>query len=667
MPRQLVRRSILWSPSALRLGVLGVALSGLWASPASGQQGAQNGEWRSYAGDAGSTKYSSLDAIDETNVQDLQVAWTWRSVDYDRREENPDLRFNNLLLATPLKVGDALFTSTNLGQAAAIDPVTGETLWVYNPLAGGTGTVPGTPPGLPGRGTRGLAYWADGSDDRLLMVSGEHLVALSTRTGEPYPGFGDGGRVDLRRDMGPRLQAYAWNAAPLVCGDVVIVGAAMSDAPTRQEATPGYVRGYDVTTGALRWRFNPVPRPGEPGNETWEDGSWEYSGNANVWTVMSADEELGYVYLPVSTPTNDWYGGHRLGDNLFAESLVALECATGERVWHFQMIHHGLWDYDNPAAPNLVDITVDGRPIQAVVQVTKQGFTYVFDRVTGEPVWPIVELPVPPSLVPGERASPTQPFPTWPLPFERQGITANDLIDFTPELRAEAIEILGGFVSGPMFTPPSVRSEDPDGTQGTVQLPGWVGGADWNGAAVDPETQTLYVPSITAPIVVSLVQPDPDRSDFRYVRGAPRSVDGPRGLPLVKPPWGRITAIDLNTGEHRWMVPNGEGPRDHEALQGLDLPKLGVPGRPAPLLTRTLLFIGEGSPSMLAMPRFPGGAGGNMFRAYDKDTGDVLWEMELPAGTAGAPMTYMADGRQYIVVGIGEANRPAEFIALSLR
>ena len=656
MVRQLLRRSILWT------GVFGLSLQ---ASPVFGagpaptgplQQGAQNGEWRSYGGDAGSTKYSPLDAIDETNVQNLQVAWTWQSVDYDRQAEDPDVRFNSVLLATPLKVGDALFTSTNLGQAAAIDPVTGETLWVYNSLAEGTNAGRG-------RGTRGLAYWTDGSDERLLLVSGEHLVALGTRTGELYPEFGENGKVDLRQDMGPRLQRYAWNAAPLVCGDVVIVGAAMSDSPTRQEATPGYVRGYDVITGQLRWRFNPVPQPGQAGNETWEDGSWEYSGNANVWTLMSADEELGYVYLPVSTPTNDWYGGHRLGDNLFAESLVTLDCATGERVWHFQMVHHGLWDYDNPAAPILVDITVDGRPIKAVVQVTKQGFTYVFDRVTGEPVWPIVELAVPPSLVPGERASPTQPFPTWPLPFERQGITVNDLIDFTPELRAEAIEILGGYVFGPMFTPPSVRSDDPDETQGTIQLPGWVGGADWNGAAVDPETQILYVPSVTAPIVVALVAPDPDASDFNYVRGAPRSVQGPRGLPLVKPPWGRITAIDLNTGDHLWMVPNGEGIRDHEALQGLDLPKLGTPGRPAPLLTKTLLFIGEGSPSMLAMPRF---AGGKMFRAYDKDTGEVLWEMELPAGTTGAPMTYMADGKQYIVVGIGEANRPAEFIALSL-
>ena len=645
--RQLPRPWILW------LGVLAVALQ---ASPALGQQGAQNGEWRSYGGDAGSTKYSPLDAIDETNVQNLQVVWRWQSVDYERQAEDADLRFNNVLLATPLKVGNALFTSTNLGQAAAIDPVTGETLWVYNSVAEGTSAR--------GRGTRGLAYWTDGSDDRLLLVSGEHLVALGTRTGELYPEFGENGKVDLSLDMGPRLQRYAWNAAPLVCGDVVVVGAAISDNPSRREMTPGYVRGYDVTTGQLRWRFNPVPQPGEVGNETWEDGSWEYSGNANVWTVMSADEELGYVYLPVSTPTNDWYGGHRLGDNLFAESLVALDCATGERVWHFQMVHHGLWDYDNPAAPNLVDITVDGRPIKAVVQVSKQGFAYVFDRVTGEPVWPIVERAVPPSRVRGERTSPTQPFPTKPAPFERQGITVDDLIDFTPELRAEAIEILNGYVYGPLFTPPSVRSDDPDGTQGTVQLPGWVGGADWNGAAFDPETQILYVPSVTAPIVVALVEPDSDASDFNYRRGPPRSVQGPRGLPLVKPPWGRITAIDLNEGEHVWMVPNGDGIRDHEELQGLDLPKLGAPGRPAPLLTKTLLFIGEGSTSMLAMPPF---AGGNMFRAYDKATGDVLWEMELEAGTAGAPMTYMADGRQFIVVGIGQSDRPAEFVALSLR
>ena len=626
------------------------------ASSVGGQQGAQEGEWRNYAGDAGSTKYSGLSVIDESNVQDLEIAWRWQSVDYERQAEDPELRFSNLLLATPLKVGDALYTSTNLGQAAAIDPSTGETLWVYDAPTEGTG-------GSGTRGTRGLAYWSGDGDERLLTVSGQFLVALDVSTGAVHRDFGDNGKVDLRRGMGARPQPFRWNAAPMVCGDVVIVGAAMSDSPMQRRMPRGYVRGYDVRTGRLMWRFNPVPQPGEFGNDTWEDGSWEYSGHANLWSLMSADEELGYVYLPLSTPTNDWYGGHRLGDNLFAESLVALECATGQRVWHFQMVHHGLWDYDNPAAPNLVDVTVDGRQIRAVAQVTKQGFTFVFDRATGEPVWPVEERAVPQSDVPGERVSPTQPVPTWPLPFERQGISIDDLIDFTPELRAEAVEILNGYQYGPMFTPPSALNEDPGGTQGTIQLPGWVGGADWGGAAFDPETHVLYVPSITAPVVVALIEPDPEESDFRYIRGNPRVVAGPRGLPLIKPPWGRITAIDLDTGEHLWVAPNGEGIRDHDALAGLDLPRLGTPGRPTPLLTKTLLFIGEGSPDMIAMPEF---GGGNMFRAYAKETGEVLWEVELAAGTAGSPITYMQDGRQYLVVGIGDAERPAEFVAFSL-
>ena len=626
------------------------------ASSVGGQQGAQEGEWRNYAGDAGSTKYSGLSVIDESNVQNLEIAWRWQSVDYERQAEDPELRFSNLLLATPLKVGDALYTSTNLGQAAAIDPSTGETLWVYDAPTEGTG-------GSGTRGTRGLAYWSGDGDERLLTVSGQFLVALDVSTGAVHRDFGDNGKVDLRRGMGARPQPFRWNAAPMVCGDVVIVGAAMSDSPMQRRMPRGYVRGYDVRTGRLMWRFNPVPQPGEFGNDTWEDGSWEYSGNANLWSLMSADEELGYVYLPLSTPTNDWYGGHRLGDNLFAESLVALECATGQRVWHFQMVHHGLWDYDNPAAPNLVDVTVDGRQIRAVAQVTKQGFTFVFDRATGEPVWPVEERAVPQSDVPGERVSPTQPVPTWPLPFERQGISIDDLIDFTPELRAEAVEILNGYQYGPMFTPPSALNEDPGGTQGTIQLPGWVGGADWGGAAFDPETHVLYVPSITAPVVVALIEPDPEESDFRYIRGNPRVVAGPRGLPLIKPPWGRITAIDLDTGEHLWVAPNGEGIRDHDALAGLDLPRLGTPGRPTPLLTKTLLFIGEGSPDMIAMPEF---GGGNMFRAYAKETGEVLWEVELAAGTAGSPITYMQDGRQYLVVGIGDAERPAEFVAFSL-
>ena len=318
---------------------LGLVAFGAWPSPLVAQHGAANGEWRSYAGDTGSTKYSDLDQIGKDNVQDLQIAWRWRSVDYDLKETNPDLELNNVLPVTPLKIGDVLYTSTTVGQAAAIDPGTGETLWIYHALADGAGTTRG-------RGSRGLAYWTDGSEERILLISSEHLVALDAKTGKPYREFGERGKVNLAPGMGPRLdQEFRWNAAPLVCRDVVVVGASLSDSPKVKEMPPGYVRAYDARTGELRWRFNPIPQPGEVGNETWEDGSWEYSGQANVWTFMSSDEELGYVYLPLSTPTNDWYGGHRLGDNLFAESLACLECETGTRVWHFQMVHHGLWDY----------------------------------------------------------------------------------------------------------------------------------------------------------------------------------------------------------------------------------------------------------------------------------------------------------------------------------
>jgi quinoprotein glucose dehydrogenase len=366
-----------------------------------------------------------------------------------------------------------------------------------------------------GGATRGVAYWKDAArdDQRLFLVSGEQLVALDAKTGQPIREWGEAGKVNLRQGI-PRIDEYRWNGAPIVCRDTVIVGSAVSDNPTSKEMPPGSVRGFDAVTGRLKWVFNPIPQPGEVGHETWENGSSAYSGNANVWTVMSADAELGYAYLPMSTPTNDWYGGHRLGSNLFAESLVCLECESGRRIWHFQMVHHGLWDYDNPAPPNLVDITVSGKPIKAVAQVSKQAFTYVFDRITGQPVWPIEERPVPPSDVPGERTSPTQPFPTKPAPFDRQGLTIDDLIDLTPELRNEAVEIVSKYKYGPLFTPPSVNNGDAGGTLGTVQLPGWVGGADWNGAAFDPETHILYVPSITAPIVVSLTKPDPKTSNF---------------------------------------------------------------------------------------------------------------------------------------------------------
>jgi quinoprotein glucose dehydrogenase len=454
----------------------------------------------------------------------------------------------------------------------------------------------------------------------------------------------------------------------------VIVGSSMSDSPLRKEATPGDVRAYDVRTGRLRWTFHVIPRAGEFGVATWKENSWQYTGHANLWSLISVDEELGYAYLPLTSPTSDMYGGHRPGDNLFSDSLVSVNCLTGQRVWHHQLVHHDLWDYDLPAAPVLADIRVDGRNIKAVVQVTKQGFAFVFDRVTGRPVWPIEERPVPQSKTPGEQTSPTQPFPTKPPPFERQGVTIDDLIDFTPELRAAALEIVKHYVIGPLFTPPSIKGSGPNDTKGTIQLPGSVGGADWQGAAFDPETGILYVESITGPFVADLVEGNQKETNLAWVHGTREYPPAPMGLPLLKPPYGRITAIDLNKGEHVWMVPNGDGPRDHPLLKNLNLPPLGNPGRSAPLATKTLLFVGEGDSIMAAPARVPPGmplslapgAGGRMFRAYDKANGKVLWETELAAGTTGAPMSYMFGGKQYVVVAIGSREHPAEYVALTL-
>jgi len=617
-------------------------------------------DWPSYGGDLGSTKYSTLRQIDATNVDRLDEAWTWESLDHRSGTSGA----NPVLMATPLKVGSRLYTSTNQGRAAALDPGTGRELWTFDPNHHGWG-------GHNTRANRGVGYWAAPEPaapgqavERIFLISGEHLVALDGATGAPDPEFGQSGAVDLAQDPDPRVTRYLWTSAPLVVGDVVVVGSTfLAQSRNFQEAPPGYVRAFDVRTGALRWRFNPIAQPGEPGAESWEDGANAYTGDANAWTSISADPELGLVYLPLKTTTNDWYGGHRPGDGLYGESLVAVNATTGQYVWHFQMVHHGIWDYDPPAAPILGDVRVDGVRIPAVFQVTKQAFVFAFDRRDGTPLWPIEERPVPPSNVPGERASPTQPFPTKPAPFDLQGITEADLIDFTPELRAEAKDILDDFVWGPMFTPPTLKDETEGGTLGTILMPGWVGGANWNGAAFDPETGVLYVPSVTSPNVTALVESNPEVSDLRFNRGLPREVPMPQGLPVLKPPYGRITAIDMNTGEHVWMTPNGPGPRDHPALQGLDLPWLGQRGRPAPLLTQTLLFLGEGSKDALSVLPI---AGGTAFRAFDKATGAVVWETRLDAGTSGAPMTYFHKGRQYVVVAIGNAEVTGRLVALAL-
>ncbi len=630
------------------------------------QRGARDGEWRSYGGDLGSTKYAPLDQINKTNVGNLRIAWRRPAVDARLTAQNPKLTFSNNFRATPLMVNGVLYSPNGVGLVEAFHPATGQTIWVQEPFAAGE---------LAGDSTRGVAYWSDGRDERILAQRGGYLYALNAKTGKPYADFGQKGRVDLRIGLGPLMTEYRWTGAPLVIRNVVVIGASMTDSPARKEQPRGDVRAFDVKTGAIKWQFHVIPQAGEFGVETWEGESWQYTGEAPVWSLFSADEDLGYVYMPVTSPTSDMYGGHRLGDNLFGTSLVCVRADTGQRVWHFQLTHHDLWDYDPPAAPILADITVDGKPIKAIVQITKQAFAYVFDRVSGRPVWPMQERPVPQSTTPGERTSATQPFPTKPPPFDRQGSEVDNLIDFTPELRAEALAITKQYVIGPLFTPPSLRGPGPNDTKGTIQLPGSVGGGDWQGAAFDPDTGWLYVPSITTPFVADIVEGNPAETNLRYTRGGRRWIGGPRGLPLFKPPYGRITAIDLNRGEHRWMVANGDGPRDHPALKGLNLPPLGNPGRPAPLVTKTLLFIGEGSPTMAAAgsrlpPGMPvtiaAGYGGDGFKALDKTTGETLWRTALPAGTTGAPMTYMFQRKQYVVVAVGDQAKPVEWVALTL-
>jgi quinoprotein glucose dehydrogenase len=472
-------------------------------------------------------------------------------------------------------------------------------------------------------------------------------MSIDAKTGQPDPGFGRGGRVDLTAGLGRTIDPsqYAVSSPPIVVGNVVIVGSAMTEGTGYQEAPPGHVRGYDVRTGRMKWIFHTIPREGEFGNETWERDSWTYTGGANVWTLMSADEDLGYVYLPVGTPVTDYYGGHRPGDNLFANSLVALDAETGERVWHFQMVHHSVWDYDPPAAPNLIDITVDGREIRAVAQVTKQGFTFVFNRATGEPVWPIEERSVPQSTVPGERTSPTQPVPARPPLFLTNGATEDDVIDFTPELHAEGLAIFREHHAGPLYTPPSLGTN--------IIRPGWSGGANWWGAAFDPDQGRLYVPSWAH---FSLVRMDPGVAGSSDLTIRPRvsNLSGPRGLPLFKPPYAQLAALDMNQGEKLWSVPLGDGPRDHEALRGLDLPQLGNFEKPGgPLLTRTLLFIGLGMDT-------------KQVAAFDKESGRELWRMDLPARFHAAPMTYLAGGKQYVVLAVGGVGEPDRLIALSL-
>ncbi len=630
------------------------------------QQEPVEGEWRYFGGDRAFTRYSPLDQINRHNVGNLRILWRRPAVDPRLVEMFPGLREFAYLKSTPIMVDGVLYAPNALGLVEAFDPGTGETLWRQELFAPRLQLVSG-------ESTRGVDYWTDGSEQRLFVVRGEYLYALDPKTGKHHRDFGDRGRASLHWNK-PLAGSFTWSNGPIVVRDVVVIGGntgvvtgggfdwAGDAGTTKKEATPEDVRGYDVRSGRLLWTFHVVPQRGEFGVDTWGNDSWKYSGDLGSWCCPTADEELGYVYIPTSAPTANAYGGHRPGDNLFANSLVALDAKTGQRVWHFQMVHHDLWDYDTVGPATLGDITVNGKQIKAVMQPSKTGFLYVLDRVTGEPVGPIEERPVPQSTVPGEYTSPTQPFPTKPPPFDRHGLTEDDLIDFTPALRAKALELVKSFVLGPIFTPPTLRSDEPGGKKGTLMMPGAWGAGSWNTGAFDPETSMYYAVSRTNPFVRGLAKTSDSEATIDYVDHS--QIPRLQGLPIPKPPWGRITAIDLNRGEHAWMVANGDGPRDHPLLKGLDLPQLGIPGRPTPLVTKTLLFIGEGSGAIWGVTA---DMAGKKFRAYDKATGQVLWETELPAGTTGGPMTYLFNGKQYIVVAIGDWDHPSEWVALGLQ
>jgi quinoprotein glucose dehydrogenase len=647
--------------------------------PVSAQTGAKNGEWRTYGGDLGNTRYSPLDQINASNFDKLQIAWRFNTASLGPRPE-----FN--LEATPLMVGGVIYTVAGARRdVVALDATTGEMQWMHTEKEGARGDA--APRKLSGRG---LAYWTNGREERILYVTpGYRLIALDAKTGVPIPSFGKAGVVDLKleddQDIDLITGEVGLHAAPTVAGDTIIVGAAhlAGGTPKSKHNVKGYVRGFDVKTGKRLWIFHTIPKPGEFGYNTWEGDSADYTGNTGVWGQISVDEELGMVYLPVELPTGDYYGGHRPGNGLFGESIVALDLKTGQRKWHYQLVHHGIWDWDIPCAPMLVDFNLNGRTVKAVAQPTKQSILYVFDRVTGQPIWPIEERPVAIGDVPGEKYSPTQPIPTKPPAYGRNGTSIDELINFTPALRAEAIKIAAKYKLGPLFTPPVVSKAE--GPLSTLVAGCCQGGTNWPGGSYDPQTHMLYAFTWGEVNQLGLLPPDPSRSDMNYTQGiarptesgaaapaaaAPAGGEGGanslfvQGLPLFKPPYGSIAAINLDKGELAWSVAHGETPdniRNHPALKGIDIPRTGRGGIVGVLTTSSLVIAGERGTFTL-----PDGRVGAMLRAYDKATGKDAGAVYMPNSQTGSPMTYMANGKQYIVLAIGGPGFPAELIAYRL-
>ncbi|MDE0733610.1 MAG: PQQ-binding-like beta-propeller repeat protein [Gammaproteobacteria bacterium] len=644
----MIRTKRLLSSVILTLGAFAAASSTL------GQQGTSTaqGDWPNIHGSNLSTRYSPLDQITAGNFDQLELAWRFSTVNF-----GPSVDFTNP--STPLEIDGVLYADIgSTRNVVALDATNGQVLWLWRPQEGDRFDE------APRKGAgRGVAFYGNGDKKRVIDVTpGYQLVSLDAKTGVPDPNFGENGKVDLyigvRNGDDPR---YAYpdigiSAPPLIMNDVIIVGAAhrTGGRPRSKFNTKGDVRGFDVHTGDLLWTFHTIPARGEIGYESWLTGN-DITGNSGVWAAISGDPELGLVYLPIEDPTGDYYGGDRHGDNLFSSGLVAVDVNTGEREWHYQFIHHDIWDWDVPSPPIITDLP-NGRKV--VMSVTKQSWIYTFDRETGEPIWPIVERPVPAGDVPGEWYSPTQPHPTRPAPFDRQGVTEDDLIDFTPELRALALESVEDFRLSPsIFTPPSL-TEATDGTRGLLSLPSSTGGSNWESSALDPETGILYVPSRTQLQVLSLSK-NPE-SDIDLSQGF--GVRAPRiqGLEIIKPPYGRITAIDMNSGDHLWMIANADTPdrlTNHPLLEGVDLPRTGIPTRSGILVTGSLLLQAEGTGAAGASP---------IFRAIDKQTGEIVGTLDLPLNQTGLPFTYEHDGKQYISMFVGGGGTPAELVSYAL-
>ncbi len=645
----IIRRKLMAS-IMLALGTLASAPAAVSQSGTSVSQG----DWPVYHGSDFAQRYSPLDQINADNVDELEIAWRFSTANF-----GPPTDFNNP--STPLEIDGILYANiASTRNVVSLDAATVEVLWLWRPQEGDRFDE------APRKGAgRGVAFYRNGDKTRVIDVTpGYQLVSLDAKTGIPDPEFGTNGKVDLfiglRNADDPRYKYpdIGISAPPFVMNDVIVVGAAhrTGGRPRSKSNVKGDIRGFDVHTGALLWTFHTIPERGEVGFETWLDSGVEFTGNSGVWAPISGDPELGIVYLPVEDPTGDYYGGDRPGANLFSSGLVAVDVKTGERKWHYQFIHHDIWDWDVPAAPIIADLP-NGRKV--VMSVTKQSWVYAFDRETGEPIWPIVEQPVPAGDVPREWYSPTQPFPTRPAPFDRQGFTEADLIDWTPEIRALALESIQGFRLSPsIFTPPSLAA-DPDGTTGLLSLPSSTGGANWEGSAIDPETGILYIPSRTQLQVLALDK-NPE-SDLDLSQGFGVRVPRVQGLEIVKPPYGRVTAIDMNSGEHLWMIANADTPdriANHELLQGVDLPRTGIPTRSGVLLTKSLLFVAEGNGSADAKP---------IMRAVDKATGDIIHALDLPNNQTGLPFTYEHGGKQYLALFVGGAGGiPAELVVYAL-